>query len=113
MERNQIKEAVNKEISNILKILSETEPGTEEYRVLEEQLSILYRLEPDEKSRKDEKKEKLIDRSITIGLELIGITLPLIFYNRWMKMGFQFERDGTFTSTTFRNLFSKFRPIKH
>ena len=49
---------------------------------------------------------------IKIGLETMGIVLPLIFYGMWMKRGLKFEETGTFTSTTFRNLFGKFRPTK-
>ena len=49
---------------------------------------------------------------IKIGLETRGIVLPLIFYGMWMKRGLKFEETGTFTSTTFRNLFGKFRPTK-
>lgn len=40
------------------------------------------------------------------------LVLPLIFYATWMRRGFQFEKDGTYTSTTFRNLFNNFKPIK-
>lgn len=45
----------------------------------------------------------------------IGITevvLPLTFYAVWMSRGFEFERTGTYTSTTFRGLFNNFKPIK-
>lgn len=45
----------------------------------------------------------------------IGVTeivLPLMFYAVWMKRGFEFERTGTYTSTTFRGLFNNFKPVK-
>jgi hypothetical protein len=109
-------ENLEKEISNLLEFLSTTEPGTELYQNVTEQLNTLYRLKIEEEVNKKklvEKKDKIIDRSITITLELIGIILPICFYNKWMKMGLEFEKEGTFTSTTFRNLFSKFRPNKH
>lgn len=38
--------------------------------------------------------------------------LTLGAYGLWMNKGFKFEETGTFTSTTFRNLFGKFRPGK-
>lgn len=109
-------ENLEKEISNLLEFLSTTEPGTELYQNVTEQLNTLYRLKIEEEVNKKklvEKKDKIIDRSITITLELLGIILPICFYNKWMKMGLEFEKEGTFTSTTFRNLFSKFRPNKH
>lgn len=40
------------------------------------------------------------------------IVLPLVFYAAWMRKGFKFEETGTFTSTTFRGLFGKFKPTK-
>lgn len=43
----------------------------------------------------------------------IGIAVgTMIAYGLWMKKGFQFEETGTFTSTTFRNFFGKFKPGK-
>lgn len=51
-------------------------------------------------------------RYISYGLEAAGIVLPLIFYGTWMRRGFKFEENGTFTSTTFRSLFGKFKPTK-
>ena len=62
-----------------------------------------------------ELKEKELDeqkkgRLIQLGLAVGNLALPLMFYNKWMKAGFKFETDGTFTSQTFKNLFSRFRP---
>lgn len=53
-----------------------------------------------------------IDRRVKWGLEAAGITLPVIFSWFWMKRGFKFETDGTFTSDTFRWLRQKFFRIK-
>lgn len=61
------------------------------------------------KSQLEEQKKDLKLRAI---LELLGLGLPLMFYGIWMKKGFKFEETGTFTSTTFRNFFSKFKPGK-
>ena len=52
------------------------------------------------------------DRSIRFGLDVAGLILPLIFYGVWMRRGFKFEEEGTFTSTTFRGLFNRFKPTK-
>ena len=53
-------------------------------------------------------KVKLID----LGVQAAGIILPIIFYGRWMKKGFEFEQSGTFTSNTFKSLISKFKVMK-
>ena len=53
-------------------------------------------------------KVKLID----LGVQAAGIILPIMFYGRWMKKGFEFEQSGTFTSNTFKSLISKFKFMK-
>lgn len=45
-------------------------------------------------------------------LNMIKLMIPLMFYGIWMKKGFKFEETGTYTSTTFRGLFNRFRPTK-
>lgn len=57
---------------------------------------------------KEQKKDRLV-KCIIAGVELV---LPLAFYAAWMKRGLKFEETGTFTSTTFKGLFNKFRPTK-
>ena len=70
-------------------------------------------------SRKNEeilKNEQLIeqvkDRYFKLGMDVAEIVLPMIFYAVWMKRGFRFEETGTYTSTTFRGLFNRFKPTK-
>lgn len=55
----------------------------------------------------DQKKERWI-KVVIAGLELF---VPIVFYSVWMKKGLKFESTGTFTSGTFRNLWSRFRPF--
>ena len=52
------------------------------------------------------------DRIIKLMVDGITIIAPIIFYNVWMERGFIFEETGTFTSNTFKNMFSKFKPTK-
>lgn len=52
------------------------------------------------------------DRRIRQVIEVAGIVLPIGFYWTWMRRGFKFEETGAVTSTTFRNLISKFRITK-
>lgn len=53
------------------------------------------------------------DTYIRMGIEVAGIVLPMIFYAVWMNKGFKFEETGTYTSTTFKGLFNRFKPTKH
>ena len=68
--------------------------------------------ERDELIRKEQFAEQVKDRYIRLGIAAAEIILPLIFYSKWMKKGFKFEETGTFTSTTFRSLFNRFKPTK-
>ena len=68
--------------------------------------------EHDELIRKEQLAEQVKDRYIRLGIATAEIILPLIFYSKWMKKGFKFEETGTFTSTTFRGLFNRFKPTK-
>ncbi|MDO5399003.1 MAG: hypothetical protein Q4G33_13855 [bacterium] len=68
--------------------------------------------ERDELIRKEQTTEQVKDRYIRLGIAAAEIILPLIFYSKWMKKGFKFEETGTFTSTTFRGLFNRFKPTK-
>lgn len=52
------------------------------------------------------------DRLVKVLIDGAAIIVPIIFYNVWMKKGFEFEETGTFTSNTFKNLISKFKPGK-
>lgn len=56
--------------------------------------------------------EQSRDRIFRAGIAAAEIVLPLIFYAAWMRKGFKFEETGTFTSTTFKGLFGKFKPTK-
>jgi len=68
--------------------------------------------ESDKQFKKAQLEEQVKDRYFRLGVEAAGIILPLIFYGIWMHRGFKFEETGTFTSTTFRGLFNRFRLTK-
>ena len=124
--RNLLGEEIKTEIQN----LSTLEPGSKEKSTAIENLATLYRLrieetknewdfnekydarESDISLKKDQLEEQVKDRYFRLGLEVAGIVLPLIFYAAWMKRGFRFEETGTYTSTTFRGLFNRFKPTK-
>lgn len=65
--------------------------------------------------RNNEKKTDIIGKVIPVikvGVEIAGIILPLVFYNKWMEEGLKFEQEGAFTSSTFKGLMSKIKPNK-
>lgn len=68
--------------------------------------------EQDEKLKKEQLAEQVKDRYFKLGIAAAELMIPLIFYGIWMRKGFKFEENGTYTSTTFRGLFNKFKPTK-
>jgi len=126
----EIKEMLGEEIKAGLSDLSSLETGSKEKSEAIDDLVKLYKLkieeskaemdylkEIDEHERSDQTKreqlsEQVKDRYFKLGIAAAELVLPLMFYAAWMKRGFQFEKDGTYTSTTFRGLFNRFRPTK-
>lgn len=104
MKKNEeIKDLLEKQIKTDILKLSTLEESKEKSTAIDD-LVKLHRLKIEEESRKD--------RFLRIGVEAAGIILPLIFYGIWLRRGFKFEETGTYTSTTFRSLFNKFRPTR-
>lgn len=133
----KIKDLLSEEIEEEIQQLSSLEAGSKEKTTAINDLATLYRLKIEETKTElefDEKRERRFmeidqsdsdtrikksqltvdekDRYFRLGVEVAGIILPLIFYAAWMKRGFRFEETGTFTSTTFRGLFNRFKPTK-
>lgn len=137
MDENSIKDLLSEEIAEEIQALSTLEAGSKEKSTAIEDLTKLYKLkieenksewEADEKynrrvmedesnMRDDELKqvqiaEQVKDRYFRLGIAAAELMIPLMFYGIWMKKGFKFEETGTYTSTTFRGLFNRFRPTK-
>ena len=126
----EIRKLLEEEIKREIRDLSTLEPGSKEKSTAIEDLAKLYRLRIEETKnewdftekyesrdsdiqfKKDQLEEQVKDRYFRFGVEAAGIILPLIFYAIWMKRGFKFEETGTYTSTTFRGLFNRFKPTK-
>ena len=126
----EIRKLLGEEIKTEIQDLSTLEPGSKEKSIAIEDLAKLYRLrieetknewdfsekydarESDKQLKKDQLEEQVKDRYFRLGVEAASIILPLIFYATWMKRGFRFEETGTYTSTTFRGLFNRFKPTK-
>lgn len=116
---DKVRKLLEVEIEDQFGDLGTLEPGSVEqlnaitnvdklYRILIEE----DRLKSDEMTKASQMKNENRNRYIQFGLEAVGIVLPIVFYSTWMRRGFKFEETGSFTSTTFRGLFSRFRPTK-
>ena len=126
----EIKNLLEEEIKNEIENLASLEPGSEKHSTAVESLAKLYKVKLDEdktsmeyldktQNRKSDEgfkvaqiEENVKDRYVKIGIAAAELVLPLMFYGVWMRRGLKFEQDGTFTSQTFRGLFSRFRPTK-
>jgi len=66
----------------------------------------------EEAFQKQQLREQKIDRYVRTGVAAAELVLPLVFYGIWMGRGFKFEESGVYASTTFKNLFNRFKPTK-
>ena len=126
----ELDEWLDEEIRNEIEGLSDFESGSEEKLKAIKGIAELYKLKIEEdksqvdavdkeERRKTEDSIKSVelendkkDRWIKVCIAGAELILPLIFYAVWMRRGLKFEESGTFTSTTFRGLFNRFRPTK-
>lgn len=100
---SKLKELLDAKIEAELNALDAFDPGSKEHGDTVDNAVKLYKLKCDDTK---------IERYVKLGAEIAGIVLPLVFYGYWMKRGFEFEKDGTFTSDTFKGLFRRFKPTK-
>lgn len=105
----EIRKLLDEEIKSELEDLDTYDPGSEEKQRAIEGIVALHELRMKEAESK--KTQGLsVETYIKFALEAAGIIAPMIFYGVWMKRGFKFEEKGTYTSTTFRGLFNRFKP---
>ena len=113
----ELRQKLEKEISDSLDEIANLGIGTEEYKKALHNFSELHNLKLEEDKLLVDKQDKCeqingnsLDRKIRIGIVAAELLVPIIFYSIWMKRGFEFEKEGTYTSTTFRGLFNRFKP---
>lgn len=116
---DHINELLQEEIKAQIANLRSLDDGSEEKSSATDDITKLCRIIIDEekiqqgnKESNDKLKEQIMDRKWRLGIAMAETILPLMFYARWMKRGFEFEKDGAYTSTTFRTLFNRFKPTK-
>ena len=126
----EIRNLLDEEIKAEIEALSSMQFGSNEHLTATENLATLYKLRVDETKtaldfeeksenrknddefKKNQLAEQVKDRYFRLGTAAAELILPLMFYAIWMRRGFKFEESGTYTSTTFRGLFNRFRPTK-
>ena len=133
-------ERIEKEIERLLSDLSTIDSGSEDYREVTQRIKDLYdtlnkeqsleidrdrvqldkdKLDTEDYHRTEEGRFKLkelksskVFNGVKMGVEILGVTAPLVFYGIWMNRGLEFEKEGSFTAQTFKGLISKFKPTK-
>ena len=91
----------------------ESEANVRENEIKKSQLDEQIKADvQDEQYKRSQLDERVKDRYFKLGIAAAELLIPLMFYGIWMRKGFKFEETGTYTSTTFRGLFNRFRPTK-
>ena len=122
----EIIELMEREIITLIKELSMHQPGTEEFDDITKAIDSLYatlnkekslmleevKIENDLELQQNVNKDNKLLTAVKYGIDIAGIVLPLAFYGVWMNRGLEFEKEGSFTSATFKGLFGKFKPTK-
>ena len=122
----EIIELMESEIITLIKELSMHHPGTKEYDDITKAIDSLYatlnkekslmleevKIENDSELQRNVNKDNKLLTAVKYGIDIAGIILPLAFYGVWMNRGLEFEKEGSFTSATFKGLFGKFKPTK-
>ena len=122
----EIIELMEREIITLIKELSMHQPGTEEFDDITKAIDALYatlnkekslmleevKIENDLELQQNVNKDNKLLTAVKYGIDIAGIILPLAFYGVWMNRGLEFEKEGSFTSATFKGLLGKFKPTK-
>ena len=129
----EIIELMEREIITLIKELSMHQPGTKEFDDITKAIDALYatlnkekslmleevKMENDVESKfrdlelqQNINKDNKLLTAVKYGIDIAGIVLPLAFYGVWMNRGLEFEKEGSFTSATFKGLLGKFKPTK-
>ena len=93
------------EVQQKLEELKNLPPGSEEYKAVLDCINVLCTLQI-EGSKASISRD---DLWIKYGLEAVMAAAAFGFNMVWMRRGFKFEQTGVYSSTTFKQLWSKFR----
>ena len=119
MDEKNLDVKIREEINRELEGLETLEQGTEQHSAAVKSVAELYKLELDKQKADNEALVKSNDAKsgklkmlLDFAVAAAGLIIPQIFYAVWMKQGFKFEENGTFTSQTFKGLIREFKPFK-
>ena len=123
---DESRELLTKQIEEDIRNLSLSSLDSDERTAAVKNLSELYKLKIEESkidveidsnevtretSKNDQNFQKVL-QYLKTGSEIFCSIAPLIFYGIWMKRGFEFEKEGVYTSQTFKGLIKFFKPTK-
>ncbi len=120
---NNLRTMLEEELETQIANLSTLESGTKEKASAVEDVTKLYKLKLEEQkhifeaekqdfeseSECNRAKKETIFRNVQLGTEVLIFIVELGFAWHWARKGFEFEKDGTFTSGTLKSLFSRFK----
>lgn len=104
--KKEIKKQMEAEVERLLEELTKVDPCSEDYRDITARIRDIN--SAIEMSGVD--KKNVIYQGLDVGIKAAGVILPIVFYSVWMKRGLEFEKEGTFTSGTFKGLVKYFSP---
>lgn len=133
MMNNEIVKRIEEEIGTLLDKLKDMDPNSKEYTDIVTTINKLYETVNKEKEiglrgdslameasenyenrviKTKERRAGALINGLKTGVELAAVVVPVVFYGLWMQQGFEFEKEGSITTTTFRGLIGKFKTTK-
>lgn len=97
---------MEKEMDRLIEELTKVDPCSEDYKAIVLRVKDINK----ELNEEGEKIKSTIFKSLDVGVKATGVVLPIVFYSVWMNRGLEFEKEGCFTSATFKGLTKFFRP---
>ena len=104
--KKEMKIKMEKEMDRLIEELTKVDPCSEDYKAIVLRVKDINK----ELNEEGEKIKSTIFRSLDVGVKATGVVLPIVFYSVWMNRGLEFEKEGCFTSATFKGLTKFFRP---
>ena len=104
--KKEMKIKMQKEMDRLIDELTKVDPCSEDYKAIVSRVKDIN----EELNGDGEKMKSTIFNSLEVGVKATGVILPIMFYSVWMNRGLEFEKEGTFTSGTFKGLTKFFRP---
>ena len=104
--KKEMKIKMEKEMDRLIEELTKVDPCSEDYKAIVLRVKDINK----ELNEDGEKIKSTIFRSLDFGVKATGVVLPIVFYSVWMNRGLEFEKEGCFTSATFKGLTKFFRP---